>query len=428
MVKLSNKKLIFSDGILLITEKLFRAIFLFFIGIMIAKALGNSDYGTYSEYLAYIAMFSSISLYGLEAIAMRAFAGERSNSNYNNFYLASILLRFLTSTIALVIVCGVVWWATRKLNVYFIYGALIIYFSNVLYISEYYLRVNNLSKKIISISLFQLTLSFLIKLYGIYTNKDMFFFMISASFDAFLYGCGAVYFTRHIFSYDFHKGIIGEIKRVFIVCTPLWISGMIMGVYRNYDILLLSKNISIEELGEYSLLLKLIIGTYFVPVVICNLFLKKMILSKKTMSEYYSDSKQLFAILCITSCVIYLMYVFILIPMVNIFLKSEFGSLNDYKYLVGAYVFIIAFDTYLQNHFINKGIRKYIVYYNFMVCLLFISSSTLLVKEYGVSGVVFSFLTSIPAALLVLCVFSSVFAFHMKDLIYGLFKKDNCGI
>lgn len=380
-------------------EKLIRSMMLFIVGLITAKTLGASSFGEYSVIIAVIATFTAISMYGLEAPALRFFAKDNSNINYSNYTYNLIIIRFITSFIAIVSV--ILYCKITKITLNSIdYLSITIYMlSYSLYFGEYFLRSRLNAITILKSSLLQLSISLLIKSYGWYNSYDASYFVFSAALDILIYGIITYYYfvkiNKHKSLKIFQKINTKEVKKIIRSSTPLFISGLCMGIYRNYDIVFLNNYFTSDFIGQYSITSKVIAGTFIIPVVICNIYLKKIMNS----SAYYIILKELGLKLFYLSMAIYLGYIFIIIPSLKIYLGSSYDSITKISLFIGLYIFIISLDLFLQNHFINIGKNNLVFSLSLTTMLTVIVLNNLLYPWLGEYTVIYVFIISTPISI-----------------------------
>lgn len=382
----------------LIIDKLLRTIILFFFGLLLAKVLGANDYGIYSSQLAIVSMWSAVALFGVEAISLRQFALNKS-SIFGAYFLTSVIFRLITGLLAVVCIYLYSLLIVGKVEPIFMACVSIYFLSYSLYISEYYFKAKVKVKVLILSSFIQLSISSIIKIYGAITSKGISYFLASFAFDIFLYGIVVTVIFLHNncklkFRLDFTI-----LKDLFFKALPLLVSGLCMGVYRNYDLVILSQKLNAEIVGNYALCLKLISGCYIIPVIICNIKLKDM-MNKNTTEEYYSALFRLFFILFVFSIAIYFLYLLIVHLVVEFIFMDGYSLVKDMSWFVGMYIFVIAFDTWVQNHCINKGLRTELVVYSIVICVLVILFNSIFIPFIGYFGTILALIISYPLAII----------------------------
>jgi O-antigen/teichoic acid export membrane protein len=237
------------------------------IGILLARYLGVEKFGEYSVAIAFATLFVAFTDLGFSQIIVRE--GSRNlesiSIHLSNAFLVRIVLSFLSFFLMLII-------ASSLVNYHDIMGLLMI-LGLYVFLGDFqniFFRVFQASQEMVYIGVFQLTRSILIgvtifllirlgvSLYVIAWDQALIVLFVTL---------GVV-----IFVFKRYK-IVLKAKKLFYMfkqALPFGLAAMLLLVYLQIPIVMLSMMKDKAEVGLFSAIFKLIVALYFIPQIISS--------------------------------------------------------------------------------------------------------------------------------------------------------------
>lgn len=273
-------------------EQVLRIIAGLFVGIYVARYLGPEQFGVYSYAAAFVAMFGTISRLGLDGIVVRDLVNhpqERDVYLGTAFWL-KLTGAFLTLGLLAIAVQFTSNDAITNLYIFIIASGLIFQSFDVV---DFHFQSRVLSRYVSISRLFQLALSSILKLYFIFIQADLFWFVIVSLVDQITLALSLVfaYWRQKIGSFFGHFNL-GTAKVMLSNSWPLILSGIAISLYMRIDQIMIKEMLGEREVGLYAAAVRLSEAWYFVPVIITASLFPAIINAKKISQELYNKRLQ----------------------------------------------------------------------------------------------------------------------------------------
>ncbi|GEM_PF-4175095 len=246
--------------------------------MFLAKHLGPSLYGEYSESLAFIGVFGVLALAGLDSL----FQKELSLSNNHSLVIKKFLL-IKCVPVVLAILCYLAFWPQKDpLFIYFIPFL----FSVILSFPYQGLIYEEKFKKILTVSFSVIIISNLCRLYLFTHQTQLYWYVLSYSMECACYPLGYFLF------YCKNKRILYQkvdFKDYLLLIRNGWaliISTILVGLYTRLAILNLSSNSLAHEVGRFSLLTRIVDAMLVVAVSSSMLGMKRLLNAGENYNKY----------------------------------------------------------------------------------------------------------------------------------------------
>lgn len=273
-------------------EQVLRIVAGLFVGIYVTRYLGPEQFGVYSYALAIVALFGTIAKMGLDGIVVRDLV---NHPDKRDTYLGTAFwLKLIGALLALVTLAIAVQFtsndATTNLYIFIIASGLIFQSFEVV---NFYFQSKVLSKYVSSVKLIQLALSSVLQLYFVFTQADLFWFVLVSLIDQISLGISLafVYWRQKIGSF-LGQFDLGTAKAMLRNSWPLALSGVAVMLYMRIDQIMIREMIGDQEVGLYSAAVRLSEGWYFVPVIISTSLFPSILNARKTDHELYNKRLQ----------------------------------------------------------------------------------------------------------------------------------------
>lgn len=272
----------------MLAEQLLRMVAGLLIGIWVARLLGPEQFGVFSYVLAFVAIFGSFAKFGLDGIVVRNIVNEPDKTNT---YLGSAFwLKTVAALISIFAIVGILPVLNNdiKTNHYILIVAGGIFFQ-AFEVFEFYFQSKVLSRYVASCKLAQLLISSLLKLYLIWLDAELFWFVYVTLLDqlvlagtlyvAYQYKANEVEFS-FVFDWEAAKSLLAS-------SWPLIISSLVVVIHIYIERLIIKELLGAAEVGIYSAAIRLSEVWYFVPVIITHSLFTAIIEAKKKSDELY---------------------------------------------------------------------------------------------------------------------------------------------
>jgi O-antigen/teichoic acid export membrane protein len=273
-------------------EQILRIIAGLFVGIYVARYLGPEQFGVYSYAVAFVALFSAIAKLGLDGIVVRDLVNHPEN---RDIYLGTAFwLKLIGAMLTLITLAITVQFtsndATINLYIFIIASGLIFQSFEVV---DFYFQSKVLSKYVSIAKLIQLALSSVLKLYFIFIQADLFWFVLVSLVDQISLAFSLAFASWRQKIGSFFVGFSVSTAKVMLRDSwPLMLSGIAIILYMRIDQIMIKEMLGEREVGLYSAAVKLSEAWYFVPVIITSSLFPAIVNAKKISLELYHQRLQ----------------------------------------------------------------------------------------------------------------------------------------
>lgn len=271
-------------------EKLLRVVVTFFLFVLMSRMLGPSDTGLLSFSQSLVAMLLCITGLGIDGILIKEFSSKKYTDV--RLYSTAMLSKFFITGVVILFSCIITLLvnAPNEAKVIFLLSliGLIFQSQNTFYS---YFQARSLAKSATKYSLYSLLISSLVKVYLIRSEANVFFFSLSFTFDFFISFLFLMYHMRQfglrIKVRNFDRAILFDlIKQSY----PIVISSLIVVLYTRLDQFMIAKMLTTDDLGIFSVAVRISEAYSFVPAAIATSFFPLLVNDKSTQNiKLYFD-------------------------------------------------------------------------------------------------------------------------------------------
>lgn len=273
-------------------EQVLRIIAGLFVGIYVARYLGPEQFGVYSYAVAFVALFGAIARLGLDGIVVRDLVNHPEE---RDTYLGTAFwLKLIGSLVTLALLAIAVQFtsndATTNLYIFIIASGLIFQSFDVV---DFHFQSRVLSKYVSISRLIQLALSSVLKLYFIYIQADLFWFVMVSLIDQISLALALVFaFRRQKIGSFFGRFELGTAKSMLRNSWPLIAGAMAYVIYTKIDQIMIKEILGEREVGLYSAAVKLSEAWYFVPGIVIASIFTAIVNARQISQEIYHQRLQ----------------------------------------------------------------------------------------------------------------------------------------
>lgn len=239
------------------------------IGVISARYLGPSNYGTLNYATSYVSFFTIICQLGLEGIVVKEIVNNREREG--EILGSSIIMRLIVSGLSIISVCLIIWIVNRNdqllLFVAFLQSLVLLF--NSFNILECWYQSNLQSKITTIIKCIAYTLMSVYKVILLIAGKSVLWFAFSTSLDALVIAILLLFHYRkhgvHKLSYRWSTG-----KFLLKQSYHLIISTLMAVVYSQMDKIMIGKMIDQTHVGYYAAATTICHMWMFIPQALSN--------------------------------------------------------------------------------------------------------------------------------------------------------------
>ncbi len=378
---------IFKNISWLLSERIFRIFGGLFVGAWVARYLGPNDFGILNYALAYIALFIIFVKLGLDQIVVRELVKypKQTNDLLGTAFVFKIVGSFLA---ILSIVLSLYFVQLDPLIKTIIFILSLIYFAQSLDVIDFFYQSKILSKYLVITKTSAFLLSTLLKIYFIINKYSVLYFAIAICLDFFIASfLLLIIYTKKgnfISEWRFSTKIA---KRFIKFCWPLAISTFLIIIHMKIDQIMIGNMLNTEQLGIYSVAVKLAEAWFFIPAIIVNTLMPYFVkLRENNNNLYYFRLTQLYSLM---------FWMGVGIGIFIIFFGKDIISLlfgNDYIAAYEALIFNIWSGIFISQSvvrgiwMINENLQQYRLYNNCIIVILNVSLNMILIPTFGITG------------------------------------------
>ena len=278
------------------SEKFLSLISVLIIGVLLARYLGPEKFGTLSYAQSFVAMFSFLISLGLDGIIVREIVKnpQKSSVIVSTSFLMKLLAFF--SVALLINLLSISSNDSFEIKLIILIISLNLFKEPFNVFASYFQSIVKIQKISFVIIISKLVL-IILKLLLIYLKYSLISFVIVDS--AVLILAAIFYFIlyvkhRNIKFKDLLKFDRKISNKLLKDSWPLMISSGAILLYMRFDQIMIKNMVSLEELGFYSVSVKIAESWYFIPMLISSVMYPYIIEAKKNHDLYMHRLKQLF--------------------------------------------------------------------------------------------------------------------------------------
>jgi len=370
----------------LFAEKILRMVVGLFVGIWVARYLGPEQFGLFSYALSFVGLFTAIATLGLDGIVVRELVkdeGKRDELIGTAFWLkvfGAIGVLFIL-TIAVNFTSNDNYTNTL---VFIIASSTIFQSFNVI---DFYFQSKVMSKYVVYANIISLFINSVVKIILIINEAPLIAFAWVVLFDSFMLAIGFIYFytvNNLTLKLTFDKSIASNLLRD---SWPLIISSISVGIYMKMDQIMLKEMLDSKSVGVYSAASRLSEALYFIPLVIGQSLLPKLVeIFKENKEKYYHRLQSFFSHMVlfgiILSIPVYLLSSQIILTLYGVEYTQAIGVLEIHIFTIVTISLAVAVGKW----FIVENHTQFHMYMTFLTIILNFVFNYIFIPLYGAEG------------------------------------------
>lgn len=386
----------FGNTLWVVIDKILRMAIGIFVTIAMGRYLGPIKFGVLNYVIAYVGLFSTLAYLGLNEIIITEIIKFPENI-YKIKGTVFLLILFASLITILLISISLLFQSNDSTTkVYILILSLSLLFQPF-YVIDYYFQSQVLSKYSVSSQFFSLIFISGLKLFLIYIDASLKYFVIVALLESLLISLGfvVIYFKKSnnkfsSWTFEFSLG-----KKMLQKSWPIILSGVSIAIYMRIDQLMLKNILGFEAVGNFSVAVRLTELWYFVPMSIGSSFFPALINAKKLNEELYNSRfMKLMSIMVLISLSITIITLFfskfIILKLYGISYIDAVQVLNIY---IWASVFVFL-GVVTSKWYIIENLNKISFFRSVFGAIVNIVLNYILIPKLGINGAAISTLIS----------------------------------
>ena len=417
----------FENTSFLLVEKLLRMSIGLAVGIWLAKYLGPAQFGILNYCISFVGLFMPIAMLGLDAVVVKKIINEKDN--LNKILGTSFIMKLFGAFLAfvLIILSATLFTSnTEKESLIILIITLSLFFQSFNVIDFFY-QSEVKSKYTVYSSLFSLIISSALKIFFIYKELDLIYFVFLILLDSILLTAGLlIYYRKRNFTIVSWRWNLKTSKDLLSESWPLILSGISFVIYNSVDKIMLRNILSDQAVGIFSAASRLVVVWQFLPGLIVTSFLPSLIKAYNTNSETFMKRlKYLSSFLLWFSIVLAIIYSVLSEFIMDITFGEKYTEASQLMvYLIWSNV-LIFFNSVWNRWMLIKNNTKITLSFALTTSILNIILNYFLINIFGVIGASLALLSSLLLSYFIFYIiidfkvirlfFSSLFLVYLKD-------------
>ena len=368
-------------------EQVLRILAGLFVGIYVARYLGPEQFGVYSYAMAFVALFGTIAKLGLDSIVVRDLVNhpEERDVYLGTAFWLKLIGALLTLSLLAIAVQFTGNDAMTNLYIFIIGSGLIFQSFDVV---DSYFQSKVLSKYVSIAKLIQLALSSVLKLYFIFIQADLFWFVLVSLIDQITVALSLVFaYWRQKIGGFFWCFNVGTAKAMLRNSWPLILSGVAVMLYMRIDQIMIKEMLGEREVGLYSAAVRLSEAWYFVPAIITTSLFPAIVNAKKTSEDlYHARLQRLYTTLVWLAIAIAVLMTFLSDWLITLLYGEAYKDAGQVLIIhIWAGVFV-SIGVASGSWFTSENLQRYAFYRTSLGAMINVIFNLLLIRNFGLIG------------------------------------------
>lgn len=387
VILMDRKNIIYQNIIWLFFDKILRILGGLFIGIWLARYLGPNDFGTLSYAMAFTGFFLVFVKLGFDQIIIREIVRKPKLTPY--FLGTAFGLKLVGSIVALLAVYLSMIYIEMdglKKTIIFIISAGFIF--QAIDVVDYFYQAKVLSKYIVITRNIAFIFSSALKVYFILNEYSVAYFALASVIEIMLAGMLFIIIYKRTGGYINQWRYSHKIAmRLLKFSWPIALSTFLISIHLKIDQVMIGEMLNTEQVGIYSVAVRLAEFWMFMPVILVSTLLPYFInLREQNKGLYHYRLMQLYSLI---------FWMGICVGLITIIFGQDLIKLLFGVSYIGAYealVFNIWAGVFMAQSaakgiwVISENKQLYRVIANMIAIIINISLNVILIPKYGISG------------------------------------------
>ena len=358
--------------------------------IIVARYLGQEQYGIMNYVVSYVAIFQVFADFGLDLIQIRE---ESKNPSLRDKIIGTVfILKLLFAFITLLAIPITLYFFETSAEIsYFIMIYAFSVVLNTTWVSRNHFTSIVWNEYMVKTEITRTLVGIIVKVALVLMHMSLIWFIMSLVLDSFLLATGYILsYTKKIDS--IRKWKFDKELAVYIVkqSFPLLLSGAAIVIYNRIDQVMIGSIIDQSRLGIYSVAVRFVELLVFVPTIISQTISPMLVEIHQKDSQQYERLSQVFLNITVSGCVILAIVVSLLsYPVVYLTFGQEYIGAASVLAILSFKVIGDALSQTSGQLIIIEGIQRYASVRNIIGCVTCVVLNLIVIKHFGIRGVAY---------------------------------------
>ena len=290
----STKKEIFNNLFWATLGKVVTLLGSLFVGIIVARYLGPEDYGLMNYVISYVMLFQIISVFGLDGIEIRELS--KGQFSRNSIIGTALTIRIVLSiiVIAATIITSLLFETDEYTTMLVALYSLSIIANSFNVIRNFFTAMMK-NKYVVLSEISRTILCILVKLFLLYINASLIWFIIATSLDVFILAAGYAKcysdFFGKIKEWTFDKTLCRFLVRE---SWPLMLTSAAVVLYQKIDQVFIGQMINKESVGFFAVASRFVDILIYLPFILSDTISPVLVRKRNISESVYRENAQLF--------------------------------------------------------------------------------------------------------------------------------------
>jgi len=371
----------------IIGQQVFQMLIQFIVGILVARYLGPSNYGSLNYTASFVTFASSITTLGMDSVVIKKII---DHPDEEGIYLGSCIgFRLLASVFSIISVSLVVYILnpTEPVKLVLVFLQSFELFFRAMQLLDSWFQCHLISKYV---SIGKIVASLIVSSYKIYllaSSKSIVWFAVCNSMTEGIIAAFEVYYYKKKgnqklqFDASYSKEVLRESYHFII-------AGIMTAIYSQMDRVMIGQMMTDKDVGLYSTATAISGMWLFIPIAIINSFQPLIIEMKKNGNEhdYLRRLKQLYSFVIWLCIIVSLIICIFASSIINILYGAEYiNAVSTLRISIWFETFAII-GTARGIWILCEKKNKYVKYYLFIGVIVNLILNYTMIPIYGING------------------------------------------
>lgn len=396
----------------------------FIVGIFVARYLGPEQYGLMSYVIAYVSIFQTLALFGMDNIEIREEAKNKEERDAIIGTAFVLKLIFAVVTMLLIFITIIIYVGDSFTRTMIMLYSLTIVCS-CFFVARNYFTAIVWNEYVVKTEIVRTVIGVIIKVLLLVFHAKLVWFIVAVTFDYVLLALGyCLSYSKKIDRISLWHFDKKWAKVLLRQSFPLMLSLTAVVLMQRIDQIMIERMIGNESVGQYSVAFKFVEVMIFVPTIIAQTIAPMLVKIRNENKDDYVGKSQIFMDLTVWFCVIMAVVVCIIAcPLVRFTFGEQYLHAVPVLQIMAFKVIGDALSQVSGQMIIIEGIHKYVVIREILGCICCVVMNFILIPSHGIIGSAVASVCSIVVSgflsQAIIPAYHYIFVRELKSIVFG---------
>ena len=359
----------------------------FIVGIFVARYLGPEQYGLMSYVIAYVSIFQTLALFGMDNIEIREEAKNKEDRDaiIGTAFVLKVFLSLITMAVIAVMM------TFSKTDTYtkwmIVLYSLSVIFNSFSVIRNYFTAIV-WNEYVVKSEIFRTIIGMVIKVFLLLVHASLSWFIASMMFDFVLLGGGyCLSYSKKIDSMSLWHFDKEWAKVLLRQSFPLMLTTSAVIVYQRIDQVMLGDMLDNTAVGQFSVASKIVEMLVFVPSIICQTVMPILAdIFKKDKTAYCFKAQRVMNVTVWLSILLSVVACLLSYYIMLFTFGKDFMSAIPILRVLSFKLIAVALSNAAGYLLIIEGLQDYAIFRDVLGCVVCVALNLVLIPVLGAVG------------------------------------------